>query len=1235
MMQSKIVVNFFYSLRVFSLFLFTQVTLHANDTVCAVVKIEIQQELTLERQAFEATLVIENALDDKIIENVAVDLLFTDANDEPVSFTHNPNGEGDFFVQVISQDNIDDVTGSGRLAGGETATIKWLIIPVPGTSQGDPQGALYYIGANFHYQLDGNDETIPVTADEIRVKPMPLLKIDYFLPEDVNGDNPFTPEIEAPEPFTFGVLVKNNGSGDAREVSIKSGQPQIVENEQGLLIDFRLLGSMVGDAPMTSSLNLHFPLIEPDRSSIGRWLMETSLTGRFTAFEADYFHADELGGELTSLIDGTIDTHRLVGDVVLESGKDTLNDFLIENVGYFVFDSFDSMQYPVSSATAIGFTPLPTVNDYQLTFTAPAGLVFTQFTDPFAGTQSIDSVVRSDGKVLPTQNAWLSKRQDRSTQQWLYFINIFDENTTGSYHIRFREADNLPQPPVIQPIAQQITYEGGQLNVMITTSDPNGDNVTLSATPLPPGATLTSETSNTHRLTWSPQIGQAGFYTVRVTASDGQLSSFKDMSIVVNPFDDTDGDGLNDDWERENFDDLSRDGSGDFDGDGLNDREEFEQGKNPTVPDGPEKPLVVSPLLNARVDTLTPSLRIKNSEYTGPHTLTYVFEIFSDAGLTQLVDAYYSVIETQDETQWTVTQPLLENGHYYWRARSYNGFVYSLWENGNFQVNTVNEAPAMPELSSPSDNAPVNTATPDLTVMNTQDPDGDAVFYQFFVFNEQQDTLITQSALLPANTSGSTTWKVSPSLATNRRYYWQVKAIDEYGLATPSALWQFYREASNAPPTAPDILTPDDNATASTAVVTIIATAASDPNQDPLVYDLQLDTSQQFNTENLITEEVLSAVDDKVTWITPTLQENTRYYFRIKARDPAGAESEWRMMTFVVNAQNDPPSTPSIINPGNEAWVATLTPELVTSTAVDPDSSLIQYHFEVATDASMQNIIFATTSDSSTVITDPLQDNQWYFWRVRAMDDQQAYSEYTPISRFFANENNYNDPPTFMWAQPFHIGILHRERPYDLQWVDYDPDSDAKIQLGFEALGDSEITWFATDLSEDDDADKFRLPASELDAGIYSFTAIIQDENSTVTVEAPRSIIITDSPIIQGIFLDFGFGIIREGESATLSVRLSTQPTQNVMVPIRIESPSSFILEKQSLTFTPENWQDYQDITVQSIDDCIATDRSAQHYLILGKGISEDPAYHDVESSSRFSFTDNDSSTSDCATDTE
>src|SRR5262249_31310527 len=154
------------------------------------------------------------------------------------------------------------------------------------------------------------------------------LVLDYFLPHDVFADDPFTPLIEPPDPFTLGVRIKNNGFGAAQSLAIDSAQPKIVENLQGLLIGFTLTGSFVDDQPAAPTLTINFGSIPSQSSRVGRWVMETTLSGTFTAFSATFSHADALGGRLTSLID-SVNTHFLVHDVRVDlPGRDSVRDFL-------------------------------------------------------------------------------------------------------------------------------------------------------------------------------------------------------------------------------------------------------------------------------------------------------------------------------------------------------------------------------------------------------------------------------------------------------------------------------------------------------------------------------------------------------------------------------------------------------------------------------------------------------------------------------------------------------------------------------------------------------------------------------------------------------------------------------------------------------------------------------------------------------------------------------------------
>ena len=297
---------------------------------------------------------------------------------------------------------------SRRRAGtpGVLRIARWLIIPTAGAGGTDPLGQTYLVGGSVDFQIAGGQRSLELFPAPIRVRPQPLLQVDYFLPFIVQADDPFTPAVEPPVPFTLGARVFNSGHGNARNLQITSGQPKIVENEQGLLIGFRLQGTSVNGSPTEPSLNATFGTIAPGSCGVVSWEMLTTLSGQFVEFDASYTHAPELGGELTSLIDST-SANLLVHEMLVDlPGRDSVRDFLADtnNDPQFMPDQIyesDCTDLPVNPV--IGSTMgAPTFSnpDISLTTTLFAGWVFTRVPDPAEGLIPLVSMSRSDGKQL-------------------------------------------------------------------------------------------------------------------------------------------------------------------------------------------------------------------------------------------------------------------------------------------------------------------------------------------------------------------------------------------------------------------------------------------------------------------------------------------------------------------------------------------------------------------------------------------------------------------------------------------------------------------------------------------------------------------------------------------------------------------------------------------------------------------------------------------------------------------
>lgn len=1000
---------FFLSL-VLSPGLYPQPALGAAGGVCATVRIEIRQELTLERQGFDAHMRIANGLSQIALENVAVDVSFADAQGHAVLASSDVNNTGAlFFIRIDRMENIDDVGGAGTVAPSSAADIHWLIVPAPGSSNGLASGTLYYVGATLTYTVNGEAHETTVSPDYIFVKPMPQLALDYFLPDEVYGDDAFTPEIEPAVPFSLGVRVKNNGQGMAKAVRIDSAQPRIVDNDQGLLVNFVIDASEVDGQAVPDSLRVNFGDMAPNRSKIARWIMRCTLSGRFVEFTAQYAHSDELGGELTSLIDD-VNTHFLTRVVRVDlPGRDGITDFLARDGDvYRVYESngadtlvmnqtaSSSLHYQSQSGSAVR---------YRLSVPVTAGFLYVQLPDPYHGEKRIKAALRSDGKPIKTENVWLSKKRDG--QSWQYFVNLFDAHGTGDYTITFDDPTALPQAPVLQFITDQTCVEGRQLSFVVAAGDPDGTVPALSAAPLPAGAHFSDQRDGHGIFDWTPVIGQAGNYRVRFTAGDGIFSDEKTAAITVYAANDTDGDGMDDQWETQHFGNLNRDGSGDFDSDGFSDLDEFENGTDPTRENNvPSTPDIATPIDGGQVAVLSPALVIHNSTDPDGDAVTYEFEVYSDAGLRTRVASETQVAEGAGTTSWQVPATLADNHQYTWRVRASDGFARSFWKYGNFFINTANDAPGVFSASRPRDNGHVCSLTPELQVTNAADVDQDPLTYVFELYADStMDTPVAASVGIAQGDAGTTAWVVDRALQDASWYFWRVVATDGHGGQSQTALMSFYVDTQNSAPERPFISSPANDARLPGTQVDLVVADSSDPEDDPLTYFFEIDTKETFDSPAKSVSGEVTEGTERTAWHVADLSDNTAYFWRAKASD-GRCESDWEQGTFFVDTANHAPVAPVAANPGSGAWATAVKPALAVAPVADADHDDITYAFEIYTDEALSNRVQQhESSDPQWQLSLPLVDKTMYYWRARATDARGAAGPWMNAVPFFVKDD--------------------------------------------------------------------------------------------------------------------------------------------------------------------------------------------------------------------------------------
>jgi RHS repeat-associated protein len=451
--------------------------------VCATVKLQINQTATLTRSAFSGTLSITNSEGTGAMTNVVMNINITDAQGNPANgkfFISSPSYSGSFSV----------VNGHATLPDHTTGTIAFTFIPNDSAASSAP--TLYRIGGTIGFtDPAGGAIGIAVFPATITVLPQAQLKLNYFLQRDVIGADPFSSQVVTPEPAILGLLVTNVGLGTANNLSITTAQPQIIENEKGLLVNFQIIGTQVGAQQVTPSLQVNFGNIAPGQTADADFLLLSSLQGIFTNFTASFTHSDALGGLDTSLIK-SVRTHTLIhaGNFNFPGSTGAI-DYLAEdnanpgNLPDTVYFS-NGTTAPVHIATNVQSSAGTAVRTFKVTASVTSGWNYIQLPDPGAA-YTLSQVVRSDGKVMRVRDeAWTTDRTINAAGRGTvdYELHILDLDSTGSYTVTYvpvqqtAPTSSVTALPAFSPNSFTVSWSGsgglGALSFSIYVSDNSG-----------------------------------------------------------------------------------------------------------------------------------------------------------------------------------------------------------------------------------------------------------------------------------------------------------------------------------------------------------------------------------------------------------------------------------------------------------------------------------------------------------------------------------------------------------------------------------------------------------------------------------------------------------------------------------------------------------------------------------------------------------------------------------------
>lgn len=425
----------------------------ASGSVCASVKLKISQTVRMTREAFEGVLEIGNSSVNSPITDIRLIPIITD-----------DSGAVSTNLFAFSQTGTENMTGGSILQGGValaagqtgTATIQF----VPGVEAAPEAPRTYRFGGLLSYvnPFTGVSETKEILPVTMMVNPSPRLAFDYFVQRDVIGDDPFTKDVVEPSvPAEVALVIRNNGYGDASNVTVRSAAPQILENTKGLAVDFALSTERTSLNGANSSLGLSdvaIGTIPAQSQTVAQWWLTCNIQGHFRGFDAAFTHRSSFGETVAnmSLVE-SVDVHPLVRSI--DADGDSLPDFLVAE------SRVDGRPDTIFTATG---AEIPVVQVTDATCETPdsgmvmrlsvssgtPGWIYATCEDGADGRCEIVKVLREDGSEVPPRNCWLTDRTfpdegDPIVENTIHLVDRLASSGGAVYmvYLRANETDPL------------------------------------------------------------------------------------------------------------------------------------------------------------------------------------------------------------------------------------------------------------------------------------------------------------------------------------------------------------------------------------------------------------------------------------------------------------------------------------------------------------------------------------------------------------------------------------------------------------------------------------------------------------------------------------------------------------------------------------------------------------------------------------------------------------------------
>jgi hypothetical protein len=138
---------------------------------------------------------------------------------------------------------------------------------------------------------------------------------------------------------------------------------------------------------------------------------------------------------------------------------------------------------------------------------------------------------------------------------------------------------------------------------------------------------------------------------------------------------------------------------------------------------------------------------------------------------------------------------------------------------------------------------------------------------------------------------------------------------------------------------------------------------------------------------------------------------------------------------------NEAPSTPSLVEPTNNLLCIDNTVDFQWNAATDPEGDAITYQIQVSKNNQFTEIV-QTLNGTETTRSISLEKGVAYYWRVKAIDNKNASSNYSSTFQFYTEGDGVTNHLPFspVLVNPL-LNAVEQEATTTLEWTASDVDT--------------------------------------------------------------------------------------------------------------------------------------------------------------------------------------------------